>query len=160
MGRNVRPLEEADKNGWTMVDFNIMMVAVDIGSQQIGRTDKLIVSRAGEQSNPAGAVDQEVIGFELLLRKPCREEHRRGPIPLPIGLTGELAILVLKPSPCLHNSNEVDDWMGLNEWNSWFKSQVRDSNRSHNIVNLERKFKKLKTVENYGRNSPMAMKFQ
>ncbi|GFU88994.1 hypothetical protein TNCV_2894421 [Trichonephila clavipes] len=45
-------------------------------------------------------------------------------------LQWEHGILVLKPSPCLHNGNEVDDWMGLDEWNSWFKSQVRDSNRS------------------------------
>ncbi|GFU87614.1 uncharacterized protein TNCV_2935361 [Trichonephila clavipes] len=34
--------------------------------------------------------------------------------------------------------NEVDDWMGLDEWNSWFKSQVRDSNRSQDIVNLNK----------------------
>ncbi|GFS73244.1 uncharacterized protein TNCV_4571631 [Trichonephila clavipes] len=47
-------------------------------------------------------------------------------------------ILVLKPSPCLHNGNEVDDRMGLDEWNNWFKSQVRDSNRSQDIVNLNK----------------------
>ncbi|GFU99877.1 hypothetical protein TNCV_1257261 [Trichonephila clavipes] len=34
-----------------------------------------------EQSNPAGAVDQGGIGFELLLGKPCRGGRRRGPIP-------------------------------------------------------------------------------
>ncbi|GFW75591.1 hypothetical protein TNCV_4427741 [Trichonephila clavipes] len=45
---------------------------------------------------------------------------------------------VLKPSPCLHNGNEVDDWMGLDEWNSWFKSQVPDLNRSQDIVNLNK----------------------
>ncbi|GFU26327.1 uncharacterized protein TNCV_3180791 [Trichonephila clavipes] len=50
--------------------------------------------------------------------------------PVPIGLTWEHDILVLKPSPCLHNGNEVDDWMGLDERNSWFKFQVRDSNIS------------------------------
>ncbi|GFY35977.1 mariner transposase [Trichonephila clavipes] len=33
--------------------------------------------------------------------------------------------LVLKPSPCQHNGNEVDDWTGLDEWNSWFKSETR-----------------------------------
>ncbi|GFX46417.1 uncharacterized protein TNCV_238791 [Trichonephila clavipes] len=65
--------------------------------------------------------------------------------PVPIGLTWEHDILVLKPSPCLHNGNEADDWMGLDEWNSWFKSQVRDSNRSQDIVNLN-KFK-TKTME-------------
>ncbi|GFW41355.1 hypothetical protein TNCV_1003461 [Trichonephila clavipes] len=27
---------------------------------------------------------------------------------------------VLVTSPCLHNGKEVDDWMGLDEWNSWF----------------------------------------
>ncbi|GFU56296.1 uncharacterized protein TNCV_582301 [Trichonephila clavipes] len=64
---------------------------------------------------------------------------------------------VLKSSPCLHNGNEVDDWMGLDEWNSWFKSQVRDSNKSENIVNLN-KSKMLKTIKNYGRDSPMSMK--
>ncbi|GFT24564.1 hypothetical protein TNCV_3253611 [Trichonephila clavipes] len=31
--------------------------------------------------------------------------------PVPEGLTWENDILVLKPSPCLHNGNEVDDWM-------------------------------------------------
>ncbi|GFS86052.1 hypothetical protein TNCV_1583031 [Trichonephila clavipes] len=36
----------------------------------------------------------------------------------PIGLTWEHDILVLKPSPCLHNGNEVDNWRGLDEWNS------------------------------------------
>ncbi|GFU43253.1 hypothetical protein TNCV_1567021 [Trichonephila clavipes] len=35
----MRPLENADKNGWTMTDFCVMMVAVDLGSQQIRRTD-------------------------------------------------------------------------------------------------------------------------
>ncbi|GFW28992.1 adhesion G protein-coupled receptor B2 [Trichonephila clavipes] len=48
----------------------------------------------------------------------------------PIGLTWEPDILVLKPSRCLHNGNQIYDWMGLDEWNSWLKSQVRDSNRS------------------------------
>ncbi|GFX56905.1 uncharacterized protein TNCV_3566771 [Trichonephila clavipes] len=52
---------------------------------------------------------------------------------------------VLKPSPCLHNGNEVDVWIGLDEWNSWFKSQVRDSNRSQDIMNLN-KFEKFKKV--------------
>ncbi|GFU35088.1 uncharacterized protein TNCV_1859691 [Trichonephila clavipes] len=64
---------------------------------------------------------------------------------------GEHDILVLKPSPCLHDGNEVYDWMGLEEWNSWFKSQVRDWRQD--IVNL-------KTIENYRRNSPMSIKFQ
>ncbi|GFU58627.1 uncharacterized protein TNCV_1278091 [Trichonephila clavipes] len=58
--------------------------------------------------------------------------------PVPIGLTLEHDILVLKPSPCLHNGNEVDDWMGLSEWNSCFKSQVRDSNRCQDIMNLNK----------------------
>ncbi|GFV70454.1 hypothetical protein TNCV_4798731 [Trichonephila clavipes] len=101
-----------------------------------------------EKSNPAGAVDQGGIGFEFFLEKPCRGEHRRGPnprktcantkiwwtsknrpnlnslggvkfFPVSIGLTCEHNILVLKPSPCLHNGNEVDDWMDLDKWNSW-----------------------------------------
>ncbi|GFW60307.1 hypothetical protein TNCV_1843871 [Trichonephila clavipes] len=41
----------------------------------------------------------------------------------PIGLTWEGDILVLKSSPCLHNGSQVYDWMGLDEWNSWLKSQ-------------------------------------
>ncbi|GFU23742.1 hypothetical protein TNCV_2341301 [Trichonephila clavipes] len=47
--------------------------------------------------------------------------------PVPVGLTWEHDILVLKPSPCLHNGNEVDDWMGHDEWNigSYFKSETR-----------------------------------
>ncbi|GFW18198.1 uncharacterized protein TNCV_4007381 [Trichonephila clavipes] len=47
--------------------------------------------------------------------------------PVPIGLTWEHDILVLKPSPCIHNGSEIDNWMGLDEWNSWFKAQVPDS---------------------------------
>ncbi|GFW19657.1 uncharacterized protein TNCV_1605481 [Trichonephila clavipes] len=35
--------------------------------------------------------------------------------------------------------------MGLDEWNSWFKSQVRDSKRSQDIVNLNKS--QLKTIE-------------
>ncbi|GFU73900.1 hypothetical protein TNCV_555281 [Trichonephila clavipes] len=35
----MRPLEDAGKNEWTMADFSVMMVAVDLGPQQIGRTD-------------------------------------------------------------------------------------------------------------------------
>ncbi|GFX00463.1 uncharacterized protein TNCV_2091131 [Trichonephila clavipes] len=62
------------------------------------------------------------------------------------GLTWEHDTLVLKPSPSLHNGNEVDDWMGLDEWTSWLKSQVRDSNRSQDIVNLN-KFETIKTME-------------
>ncbi|GFX32445.1 uncharacterized protein TNCV_2173631 [Trichonephila clavipes] len=123
-----------------------------------GYWDKItyLKSSKGEQSNPAGAVDQGSVGFELLMGKPCRgEEHRRGPIPCkaraytrlwrtskikvptsiplvggeifsdPIGLTWKHDILVLKPSPCLHNGSQVYDWMGLNEWNSWFKSETQ-----------------------------------
>ncbi|GFS81715.1 uncharacterized protein TNCV_2706631 [Trichonephila clavipes] len=56
----------------------------------------------------------------------------------PIGLTGEHDILVLKPSPCLDNGSQVCDWMGLDEWNSWFKSQVLDSNRSQDIMDLNK----------------------
>ncbi|PRD21377.1 UNVERIFIED_CONTAM: hypothetical protein NCL1_51885 [Trichonephila clavipes] len=37
----MRPLEEADKNGWTVADFRVRMVAVDLGTQQI-RTDGLL----------------------------------------------------------------------------------------------------------------------
>ncbi|GFU64667.1 uncharacterized protein TNCV_1947851 [Trichonephila clavipes] len=58
--------------------------------------------------------------------------------PVVIGLTWEHDILVLKLSPCLHNGNDVDDWIGLDEWNSWFKSQVQDSNKSQDIVNLNK----------------------
>ncbi|GFU84716.1 uncharacterized protein TNCV_2126571 [Trichonephila clavipes] len=53
-----------------------------------------------------------------------------------IGLTWEHDILVLKPSPCLQNWSQVYDWMILDEWDSWFKSQVRGSNRSQDIVDL------------------------
>ncbi|GFX79044.1 uncharacterized protein TNCV_3913311 [Trichonephila clavipes] len=124
----------------------------------------------GEQSNPDGAVDQGGIGFQLLLGNPCRGSTGGGQFlvrltlirkygglgkikflrwaklfPVPIGLTRE-QIFVLKPSPCLHNANEVDDWMGLDEWNRWFKSQVQDSNRSQDIVNLK-SLKHLKSME-------------
>ncbi|GFX04580.1 hypothetical protein TNCV_901081 [Trichonephila clavipes] len=35
----MRPLKDAGKNGWTEADFSVMMVMVDLGPQQIGRTD-------------------------------------------------------------------------------------------------------------------------
>ncbi|GFV91268.1 hypothetical protein TNCV_897871 [Trichonephila clavipes] len=31
----MRPLEDAGKNGWTVADFSVMMVAVDLGSQRL-----------------------------------------------------------------------------------------------------------------------------
>ncbi|GFX97382.1 hypothetical protein TNCV_1077531 [Trichonephila clavipes] len=34
-----RPLEDSGKNGWTMADFSVMMVVVDLGPRQIRRTD-------------------------------------------------------------------------------------------------------------------------
>ncbi|GFY14564.1 hypothetical protein TNCV_4827681 [Trichonephila clavipes] len=33
-------LEDADKNGWTVADFSVIMVTDDLGPQQIGRTDQ------------------------------------------------------------------------------------------------------------------------
>ncbi|GFT44712.1 hypothetical protein TNCV_2845041 [Trichonephila clavipes] len=39
--RMMRPLEGAGKNGWTMADFSVMMVAVDLGPRQIGKSDEL-----------------------------------------------------------------------------------------------------------------------
>ncbi|GFX79538.1 uncharacterized protein TNCV_825271 [Trichonephila clavipes] len=33
----MRPLEDAGKNGWTVADFSVMIVAVDLGTQQIRR---------------------------------------------------------------------------------------------------------------------------
>ncbi|GFU75197.1 retrovirus-related Pol polyprotein from transposon 297 [Trichonephila clavipes] len=77
----------------------------------------------------------------------------RGPLRPCYASAWEHDILVLKPSPCLHNANEVDDWMGVDEWTSWFKSQVRDSNRSQDIVNLN-KFKSLKQVQTSRKKQP------
>ncbi|GFY31444.1 uncharacterized protein TNCV_4990031 [Trichonephila clavipes] len=37
--RRRRPLEDTCKNGWRMADFSVMMVAVDLGPRQIGKTD-------------------------------------------------------------------------------------------------------------------------
>ncbi|GFY02926.1 hypothetical protein TNCV_3508061 [Trichonephila clavipes] len=37
----MRPLEDAGKNRWTMVDFRVLIVAVDLGPRQIGRADSL-----------------------------------------------------------------------------------------------------------------------
>ncbi|GFS63032.1 hypothetical protein TNCV_3743011 [Trichonephila clavipes] len=39
--RNARHVDrsDADKNGWKMAEFRFLMVAVDLGPQQIGRTD-------------------------------------------------------------------------------------------------------------------------
>ncbi|GFX86832.1 uncharacterized protein TNCV_3751051 [Trichonephila clavipes] len=111
----------------------------------------------GEESNPAGAVEQGGISFELLLGKPCGRSTERdviprklalirnygGPpkiksptqllkgvkcFPVPIELTWEHNILVLKPFPCLHDGNEVDDWMSFDEWRtvgSNLKSETR-----------------------------------
>ncbi|GFV75711.1 transposable element Tcb2 transposase [Trichonephila clavipes] len=35
----MRPLHDSGKNGWTVADFSAMMVAVDLGPQQMGRTN-------------------------------------------------------------------------------------------------------------------------
>ncbi|GFX79261.1 hypothetical protein TNCV_695731 [Trichonephila clavipes] len=37
----MRPFEDADKNGGTVEDFSVMMIAIDLGPQQIGKTDRL-----------------------------------------------------------------------------------------------------------------------
>ncbi|GFT10355.1 uncharacterized protein TNCV_3735841 [Trichonephila clavipes] len=37
----MRPLKDADKNGWAVTDFSVMMVAVDLRPLQIRRTDWL-----------------------------------------------------------------------------------------------------------------------
>ncbi|GFX41733.1 uncharacterized protein TNCV_388461 [Trichonephila clavipes] len=37
----MRQLQDADKNGWTVAAFSVMMVTVDLGPQQIRRTDCL-----------------------------------------------------------------------------------------------------------------------
>ncbi|GFW15537.1 uncharacterized protein TNCV_4656771 [Trichonephila clavipes] len=37
----MRPLEDAGKNGWTVANFNVMMVEVNLKPQQIGRKDGL-----------------------------------------------------------------------------------------------------------------------
>ncbi|GFT72567.1 hypothetical protein TNCV_974181 [Trichonephila clavipes] len=37
----MQTLEDAGKHGWKMADFSAMMVAVDLGPQQIERTDCL-----------------------------------------------------------------------------------------------------------------------
>ncbi|GFV46936.1 uncharacterized protein TNCV_3033331 [Trichonephila clavipes] len=37
----MRPLEDVDKNRWEVTDFSVMMVAVDLGTQQIRMTDRL-----------------------------------------------------------------------------------------------------------------------
>ncbi|GFX46241.1 hypothetical protein TNCV_1371831 [Trichonephila clavipes] len=37
----MQALQDAGKNGWKMADFSVMMVADDLGPQQIGRTDRL-----------------------------------------------------------------------------------------------------------------------
>ncbi|GFY19375.1 hypothetical protein TNCV_4127621 [Trichonephila clavipes] len=35
----MQPFEDAGKNGWTVADFSVMMIAVDLGLQQTRRTD-------------------------------------------------------------------------------------------------------------------------
>ncbi|GFW31277.1 hypothetical protein TNCV_2578581 [Trichonephila clavipes] len=37
----MQPFEDAGQNGWTMTDFSVMRVAVDLEPQQIGRTNRL-----------------------------------------------------------------------------------------------------------------------
>ncbi|GFX59003.1 hypothetical protein TNCV_3814371 [Trichonephila clavipes] len=39
MGRRIRPFEDTGKNGWAVANFGVMMVAVDLGQHQIGKTD-------------------------------------------------------------------------------------------------------------------------
>ncbi|GFS96335.1 uncharacterized protein TNCV_16811 [Trichonephila clavipes] len=37
----IQPLKDADKNGWTVADISVMMIAIDLEPQQIGKTDGL-----------------------------------------------------------------------------------------------------------------------
>ncbi|GFT52775.1 hypothetical protein TNCV_206141 [Trichonephila clavipes] len=37
----MQPLEDADKNGWTVADFSGMVVEIDLGSSQTGGIDQL-----------------------------------------------------------------------------------------------------------------------
>ncbi|GFU64428.1 hypothetical protein TNCV_3947951 [Trichonephila clavipes] len=46
--------------------------------------------------------------------------------------------MLLKSSPCHYDGSQVYDWMGLDEWNSWFKSQGRDSHRMQDIGDLNK----------------------
>ncbi|GFS94214.1 hypothetical protein TNCV_3786711 [Trichonephila clavipes] len=39
MGRSDAAIRNIGKNGWTKADFSVLMVAVDLGLQRIGRTD-------------------------------------------------------------------------------------------------------------------------
>ncbi|GFW68558.1 uncharacterized protein TNCV_529131 [Trichonephila clavipes] len=41
IGRRMRPSEDTGKNGWTMADFSVMMVEVDLGPRQIWKSDRL-----------------------------------------------------------------------------------------------------------------------
>ncbi|GFX60236.1 hypothetical protein TNCV_4533961 [Trichonephila clavipes] len=36
---HLKKIEDAGKNGWTVVDFSVMMVVFDLGPQQVGRSD-------------------------------------------------------------------------------------------------------------------------
>ncbi|GFW20479.1 transposable element Tcb2 transposase [Trichonephila clavipes] len=65
------------------------------------------------------------------------EEWNSIPQSLIDNFIASMANSAYKPSPCLHNQNEerpIRDWMGLDEWNSWLKSQVRNSNRSQELA--------------------------
>ncbi|GFY07218.1 uncharacterized protein TNCV_277651 [Trichonephila clavipes] len=108
--------------------------------------------RDNNRIQPVRSTKDRSLGFELLMGKPCRGSTGGGQFHVklaytrkyggppkiksqaqllkgggicsdPIGLTWEHDIFVLKPSPCLSNGSQVYDWMGLDEWNSWFKSR-------------------------------------
>ncbi|GFT06860.1 ankyrin-1 [Trichonephila clavipes] len=92
-----------------------------------------------KRTRNTSAIGPEVAKFdEAVLPEPPKtwSSHKRTRNTSAIG--PEVAKFVLKPSPCLHNGSQVYDWMGLDEWNSWFKSRVQDSNRSQDIVGLNK----------------------
>ncbi|GFV38460.1 hypothetical protein TNCV_4393411 [Trichonephila clavipes] len=93
----------------------------------------MLMGKTIESSGCDRPREHRITAEGALLRKPCWGEHF---FLVLIGLTWELDILEFNPSPCRHNVNEVD-WMDLDEWNSWLKSQVQHSNRSQDIVNFK-----------------------
>ncbi|GFW13411.1 uncharacterized protein TNCV_1879131 [Trichonephila clavipes] len=111
-----------------------MLIGRTIESSRCGRPRwhgiRVIIGEApvgGEHQR--GSIPRKARGNTKIRRTPQIKSQSRllggGCFPVPIGLTWQHDILVLKPSACLHNGNEADDW--IDEWNSWFKSHKSET---------------------------------
>ncbi|GFU48620.1 transposable element Tc1 transposase [Trichonephila clavipes] len=82
--KTMRSLEDAGKNGWTVADFSVIMVAINLGSQQIGRTMPIVSTHCQARlqwclaQSGWNRANKERIMFSNKFRYHlCPDDHRR-----------------------------------------------------------------------------------